>query len=76
MKPNPLKLGIVGALVYLVSVAWVLVYFRVVSRNDPIGWVVDRTTPDAPKFVAMVGVGCVLVSVVWAIVLFIRRRTQ
>jgi len=76
MKPSPLKLGIVGAFAYLASVAWVFVYFRVASRNDPAGWIVDRATPEAPRLVAMVGVGCVLASIVWAIVRLIRRGVQ
>ena len=76
MKPSPLKLGIVGAFAYCVSVAWVFAHFRVVSRNNPAGWIVDRTTPDEPKFVGMFGVGCVLVSIVWAIVRLLLRHVQ
>lgn len=76
MKPNPLKLGIVGAFEYFASVAWVFVYFRVASRNDPAGWIVDRATPEAPRLVAMVGVGCVLASTMWALVRLIRRGVQ
>ena len=51
-------------------------YFRIAKRNDPLGWIVDRATPDAPKLVAMVGVGFVLVSVAWAVVRVFRRRAQ
>jgi hypothetical protein len=76
MKLSPLKLGIIGALAYFVSVAWVFLYFRIATRNDPLGWIVDRATPDAPKLVAMVGVGFVLVSVAWAVVRVFRRRAQ
>jgi hypothetical protein len=76
MKPSPLKLGIVGAFAYFASVAWVFVYFRVASRNDPARWIVDRATPEAPRLVAMVGVGCVLASIVWAIVRRIRPGVQ
>ena len=55
---------------------WVFLYFRFASRNDPPGWIVDRATPDAPRLVAMVGVGFVLVSIVWAVARLIRRRAQ
>jgi len=74
MKPSPLKLGIMGVLAYLASVAWVFLYFRIASRHDPPGWIVDRATPDAPKLLAIVGVGFLLVSVLWAVVRLIRRR--
>ena len=76
MKLSPLKLGILGAVTYFASVAWVFLYFRIASRNNPHGWIVDRSTPDAPKFVAMVGVGFVLVSVLWAVARIVRRRVQ
>jgi heme A synthase len=76
MKLSPLKLGIIGALAYFASVAWVFLYFRIAARNDPPGWSVDRATPDAPKLVAMVGAGFVLVAVAWAIVRLVRRRAQ
>ena len=74
MKPSPLKLGIIGAFAYFASVAWVFLCFRIASRHDPPGWIVDRATPDAPKLVAIVGVGFLLVSVLWAVVRLIRRR--
>lgn len=76
MKLSPLKLGIIGALAYFASVAWVFLYFRIATRNDPPGWIVDRATPDAPRIVAMVGVWFVLVSVAWAIVRVVRLRAQ
>jgi hypothetical protein len=74
MKLSPLKLGIIGALAYLTSVAWVFLYFRIASRNDPPGWIVDRATPDGPKWVAMVGVGFVAASMLWAVARLVHRR--
>ena len=58
------------------SVAWVFLYFRIATRNDPLGWIVDRATPDAPKLVAMIGVGFVAVSVGWAVMRIVRGRAQ
>jgi len=74
MKFTPLKLGLIGALAFFTSVAWVLLYFRIASRNDPPGWIVDRATPDAPQWIAMVGVGFVAVSVLWAVARLVHRR--
>jgi len=76
MKLSPLKLGIIGALAYFTSVAWVFLYFRITSRNDLPGWIIERATPDAPKLVAVVGAGLVLVSILWALARLIRRRVQ
>ena len=74
MKLSPVKLGIIGALAYFTSLSWVYLYFRIAGRNTQPGLIVDRATPDAPKLVATVGAGLVLVSVLWAVGRLIRRR--
>lgn len=76
MKLSPLKLGLIGVLAYLASVAWVFLYFHIAKRNDPTGWILDRPTPDAPKLVAMIGVVFVVASVAWAVMRVVRSRAQ
>jgi hypothetical protein len=75
MKLGPLRLGIIGVLMYLASLAWIFLYFRIVNRNNPPGWTFDRATPDGPKFVAMLGADLVLVAVLWAAVRVVRSRS-
>jgi len=53
----------------------VFLYFRIASWNDVPGMIVDRAMLDAPRLVAMVGVGFVLVSVAWAVVRVVCRRS-
>jgi hypothetical protein len=74
MKLSPLKLGITGVSAYFVSIAWVFLFFRISSRNDPAGWIVDRATPEGLQVLAMVGLGLVLMSVLWAVWRLIHRR--
>jgi hypothetical protein len=74
MKLSPLKLGIIGVATYSASLAWVFLYFRIVGRNDPPGWIVDRPTPVSPKLLAIVGGAFLLASVLWAIVRVFRGR--
>jgi hypothetical protein len=54
MKLSPLKLGIIGATSYGASVAWVFLYFRIAGRNDPAGWIIDRSSPEGPRLMAIV----------------------
>ena len=75
MKLSPPKLGLIGALAVFTSAAWVFLYFRIASWNDVPGMIVDRAMLDAPRLVTMVGVGFVLVSVAWAVVRVVCRRS-
>ena len=71
---RPIWLALVGIGLYAASVAWVFLYHRIASQNDPPGWIVDRPTPDSPKLLA-IAAGCfVAIALLWAGIDFAHKR--
>ncbi len=75
-KIGPLRLAVVGLACYVSSVLWVFAWDHFVRRNDPPGWIVDRSIPVGPWIVMGLGLAMVAAALVLGVTRYVIRRIR
>lgn len=50
-----LKVGLIGVACYAIGLIWMTLHNYLESRNDPSGWIVDRSLYQPPAWLAVAG---------------------
>jgi hypothetical protein len=49
------KIGLIGVAGYAIGLIWMMLHNYLESRNDPPGWIVDRSLYQPPAWLAVAG---------------------